>query len=954
MRRRRQEGGSRSPGSGLALGCSAMLSLAVVTLIFLAALVYADLAAGLPSLDSLPLLLDPPDGLLLQPTQIYDRTGQHLLLSLDNPAAPRGRVLTLDPSQDDYLPTSLISATLASADPAFYTHSGFSWRGIFQGAHFTLAQRLASDLLLVDEPAGLRRALRERLLAAQLTRRFGRQQVLIWYLNSASYGRYTFGADTAARAYFGKPAARLTLAEAAILAATAEAPDLNPHDAPQLARERGRQVLRVMTENGFITNKQARQAQDQTIAFRSPVQPPVNLAPALTRLALEQAEARFSRSQIERGGLRLITTLDYALQLQMACAASNQLGRLQNRYEEAPAADGSPCLAARLLPTLTAGADHAEAALGAEVVVLDPASGQVLALASEKTGAPESSRLSTHPAGTLLTPLVYLTGFTRGLGPASLVWDIPIDQAESSSDLSLDGLPANLDQSYHGPQRLRMALANDYASPALQMADQFGLENVWRTALQLGLTSLAAPEGLFSAAGRIPLLEAAQMYAVFANQGALAGQAPAEDGSIRGTPALSPWTVRRIEKIGGPPLLAEQSAKSRPVISPQLAYLMTNILSDESARWPSLGHPNPLEIGRPAAAKLGRTLDGNDTWAVGYTSQLVIGVWIGAADTTPAVPLNANAAAALWHALMQYASRDLSPVSWPVPAGISTVQVCDPSGLLPSADCPTVVSEVFLNGTEPTQVDTLYRSVQLNRETGRLATVFTPPDQIERRVYLQVPPEAQAWVRQAGIPSPPETYDVIFAPQTLTETRITAPSMFSYVHGQVAIKGSASGNGFQFYRLQTGQGLNPQTWLQVGQDVSTPVTEGQLGVWDTSGLSGLYALQLLVVRQNQGLDTAIIQVTVDNQSPTIAITSPLPGQEISLSTGSAFTFHVNASDDLALKSVELLVDGRSLAVLSQAPYTLSWQASHGAHTLQAIATDMAGNQTQTEAEFTVK
>jgi membrane carboxypeptidase/penicillin-binding protein PbpC len=534
------------------------------------------------------------------------------------------------------------------------------------------------------------------------------------------------------------------------------------------------------------------------------------------------------------------------------------------------------------------------------------------------------------------------------------VWDIPAGQSESSSGLDLNGLPANLDGRYHGPQRLRMALANDYPSPVIQMADQFGLENVWRTALQLGLTSLAASEDLFSAGSRISPLEAAQMYAVFANQGTLTGRSSTAVTTAGQAASLHPWAVLRVERAGGPPLLAEQAAESRPVISPQLAYLMTNILSDESARWPSLGHPNPLEIGRPAAAKLGRTLQGDDTWAIGYTPQLVIGVWIGAADTAQAAPLNTNAAASLWHALMQYASRDLPPDSWPAPAGISNVQVCDPSGLLPSVDCLTIVNEIFLNGNEPTQVDTLYQAVQLNRETGRLATVFTPPDQIERRVYLRLPPEAQAWARQAGIPSPPETYDVIFAPQTTPDTHITSPAMFTYVRGQVTIKGSATGNGFQYYRLQVGQGLNPQTWLQVGQDVSRPVAEGQLGVWDTTGLSGLYALQLLVVRQNQDLESAVIQVTIDNQAPTLAITSPLPGQEISLSAGSSFPFQVSASDDLALKSVELILDNRSLATLSQAPYTFPWQVTQGAHTLRVIATDMAGNRTQLETTFLVK
>jgi hypothetical protein len=178
--------------------------------------------------------------------------------------------------------------------------------------------------------------------------------------------------------------------------------------------------------------------------------------------------------------------------------------------------------------------------------------------------------------------------------------------------------------------------------------------------------------------------------------------------------------------------------------------------------------------------------------------------------------------------------------------------------------------------------------------------------------------------------------------------------MFAYVRGQVTIMGSASGSGVQFYRLQAGQGLNPLSWLQVGEDMTVPVIDGQLGVWDTQGLSGLYALQLLVVRQNQDVESAIVQVTVDNQAPTLEIASPLPGQEISLSGGKSFLFQVKAGDNLALKSVEFLLDGRSLATLLQSPYDLVWQASPGAHRLIVRALDLAGNSSEAEVQFVVK
>jgi hypothetical protein len=215
----------------------------------------------------------------------------------------------------------------------------------------------------------------------------------------------------------------------------------------------------------------------------------------------------------------------------------------------------------------------------------------------------------------------------------------------------------------------------------------------------------------------------------------------------------------------------------------------------------------------------------------------------------------------LWNALMQIASEDLPPEGWAAPSDVSLVNVCDPSGMLPTAECPNLVSEVFLNGNEPIQADNMYRRYAVNRETGLLATVFTLPQVIEERVYLVVPPEARAWAEGAGLEIPPANYDVIQAPRFDENVNLTAPALFSEVSGEAQIKGTAAGDGFLSYRVLVGQGLNPQEWLQVAEG-SEPVTEDLLAEWDTSGLSGLYAVQLQVVRADQRVDTAIIQVTV--------------------------------------------------------------------------------------------
>jgi hypothetical protein len=149
----------------------------------------------------------------------------------------------------------------------------------------------------------------------------------------------------------------------------------------------------------------------------------------------------------------------------------------------------------------------------------------------------------------------------------------------------------------------------------------------------------------------------------------------------------------------------------------------------------------------------------------------------------------------------------------------------------------------------------------VNRETGLLATVFTLPQLIEERVYLVVPPDARSWADAAGLEVPPTSYDVIQSPLVNENVSITSPALFSEVSGNVQIDGTAAGDGFVSYRLLVGQGLNPQEWIQVAEG-HTPVMESVLAEWNTSGLSGLYAIQLQVLRSDQRVDTAIIQVTV--------------------------------------------------------------------------------------------
>src|SRR5688572_14465352 len=808
------------------LSVGMILSLLVAAVILTTAFAYVSLTRDLPSIEILPRLLTPPDGILLQPTRIYDRTGQILLFTFAANDSAR-RYIPLSDTNPQYLPNSLSDSVIAITDPDFWDHSGYTLTTITNYEnHPTIAQKLVSDLLLLNEPPSLRRALRERILATQITAQFGRTQILEWYLNSAHFGRYAFGVDAASQLYFGKSATGLSPAESAILAAVSDSPSLNPFDAPETALQRGRETIELMRVQKLLSDEATANALGESPVFQTPPPPSgkPQLASAFTNLLLSQLDSRFPRARIERGGLTIISTLDYELQRQSSCVTAFYAARLAGLPD--PAIE---CEALRFLSVLPPETKIDDSS--ASAIITDPKTGQILAVVGETLQAQETPLVAAHRPGSALDALIYLTGFTRGLSPASLIWDIP-----GRTDIQ------NFDGEYHGPIRLRVALANDYPAPAAQVLAQMGVENVDKIAESFGLSPDSEAE--------LSLVNAAGAYGVFAQQGVYFGQEVNE--------AFGPVTILKVEGNDGSLWLDWETPQAKPVVTPGLAFLMNHALSDESARLGVLRSSAVLDVGKPAGVKLGQTEDALNTWAIGYSPTRVVVVWTGArdeSDLSPRVP------AVLWNALMQTASQNLPREGWPVPADVSVINVCDPSGMLPTADCPNLVSEVFLNGNEPIQPDTMYRRYAINRETGFLATVFTLPQLIEEHVYFVVPSDARSWAESAGLEIPPTSYDVIQSPQINPDVNISSPQLFAEVTGEVQISGTAAGENFVSYRLLAGQGLNPQEWIQIAEG-NEPVKDNLLAEWNTSGLSGLYAVQLQVVRSDQRVDSAVIQVTV--------------------------------------------------------------------------------------------
>lgn len=913
----RQHKADRFAGGVIGVG---LLLFAVLGLTILGlALAYASLTADLPSLETIPALLEPPSGSLLQPTRLYDRSGEHLLAVLAPQDAPR-RYLPLDSDglPSEHLPAHLARVTVALTDPGYWVHPGCSLGGLANpDFHPTIPQKLIADLVLWDEVPGLRRALRERILACQLVSRYGRQKVLEWYLNSANYGRLAYGADSAAQLYFGKSAAELNLAESVLLASVSQSPAINPFDAPQAALQRQQEALNALQSAAVFPPEEIEVARAAPLRFQPNPSTP-NPAPAFVALALSQLETRFNRARVERGGMVILTTLDYQTQTRADCAVRVQLARLAE--VEPPACEG-----ASALPPLPPGLLAQDAS--ASAAIIDPRTGQVLALVGDTRDGQESAFLTPHRPGTLLTPFVYLAGFTRGLSPATLTWDIPSADSVSPAELA----------AYRGPIRLRAAMANDLPIPTRQMFDGMGAALIGQTLRAFGLNlTPASLDELLAVENRYTVLQMARLYGVFAAQGTLAG--------YQTSPGVwDGWTLLSIRGADGRDYARWNLPASEQIVSPPLAYLVTDVLRDGSAR----RAPNLFEMGRPLAVKTGLGPDGSERWVVGYTPQRVVSLQMQGEG------LSDLAAAGLWMALMQAASREMPPEDWPRPPGIVRLNVCDPSGLLPTEACPNIVTEIFLDGYQPLQPDSLYRSYTINRETGLLATVFTPPELIENRVYLQVPPEAAGWAAAQGLPSPPDTYDTIRLPRFNPLVNITSPGLFDELKGIVTITGTADGENFAYYRLQYGQGLNPSGWVLLSESAQ-PVQAGPLAVWNTRGLSGLYAVQLVVVGADNRIETASTQVTVDNESPLIRLDFPREGAELSLSEHPQIIFQPHVTDNLLVENVELWLDGRRLASFETPPFTVTWTARRGNHTLRIVARDRLGNDARLEVNFTVQ
>lgn len=833
-----------------------------VALALLAALLVPLLGLAVGSAGLLTFASGLPDVAALEqlPSQFQPSTAASHLYAWDAPVAGEtGRPVVIDTIIDPratgtgwlpagQLPDHVIDAFLAGIDPAFLSAAPASWTeelrdwwqtGIVPGPSSPLTAELMQNHLGRGMTANSDLGLwQDWFLTRQIDGRYSREQQLEWAINTTYFGNLAYGIDAAAWVYFGKGAGELTPAEASMLSAAAQNPATNPFDDPSVAEQNRAAILSVMTAAGTITIDDAAAALTAPLLLAAPPGSEA-MAPAFARLARRELEAILGPERLLAGGWQVETTLDLALQAQAECVLAAQA------RSSTGTAGGPPCPALDyMLPdSENAASLDARGPDGGSIVAIHPATGAIRALAGD------SDSYTARPIGVLAQPFIYLTALSQGYSAASLTMDVPSIYLQDGRPYS----PRNADGAYLGPLRLREAMADARIVPATEVLSWVGVDRVLATARALGLESsgaVAADLTLPAAGFPATLLDIGRAFAAIANGGTMAGVALSE--------ALpQPATVQRVTAADGSDFYAYEPA-NRETLSPELAYLVNDILSDPEARCRSGDCPAwPVLPGEWRAAFAGGETDAGDSWAVGHTPALLIGVWSGAAS-----------AADIWRGLMSWNVAESPAVEWSPVDGLRAVEVCAVSGLLPSrqADCPTV-REWFVPGTEPSEVDDMVREIAVNRETGRLATIFTPPHLIERRTYIDYPPAAAAWAADAGIESPPTEYDTIRRiPTRDGGAAILSPEPWSVIGRQESpwsVVGSAGGEDFAYYRLAYFPGLLPEAMQSLVARGETPVDSAELGAWDTTLVEdGLYTLLLTIVRQDGTFDEVAVPVTV--------------------------------------------------------------------------------------------
>jgi 1A family penicillin-binding protein len=814
----------------LSVAAAAVLSLMVVVA---AVAGYAYIAAELPSPQELQ-----SRSFTFASSQIYDREGS-LLWELIPPTAGRRT----------WVPLSRVSpylqqATIATEDRFFYANVGVDPIAVVRAIYYnvtegkivsggsTITQQLARNVLLSPEERSqetVSRKVREAVLAMELFRRYPKDKILEIYLNQIYYGNLAYGIEAASETYFGKPATDLTLAEAALLAGLPQSPAIyDPYSNPEGAKARQQVVLGLMVEAGAITRAQADFASQEELHY---VTPKITFAaPHFVVYVRQLIEARYGPDLLyQQPGIRVQTTLDPRIQ----SIAEEEVTKQVNALSGKNVTDGA-------------------------VVVLGVKTGEILAMVGSKDFNDEAIdgqvnvALRPRQPGSAIKPLTYLAAFERGWTPATMIMDVPVEYPDGAGGIYK---PTNYDGKFHGPVLVRSALGNSFNIPAIKTLEFVGLPALKEMAARLGITTLTRNDyglSLTLGGGEVTLLEMTGAYQAMA------------DGGLR----VPPVAILRVTDSLGRVIDEYHPPPGVQVLRPEHAYLMTNILADNGARAQTFSSNNVLKLSRPAAVKTGTTNDYRDNWTIGYTPDIVVGVWVGNANNTKMKNVSGvDGAGPIWHNVVERALQGVPVRDFIRPPTIVELEICADSGTLPSPVCPQRAKEIFARDQLPLGADhDIHQMLRIDTVANCVTTQPSSSNRVVERYFEVYPPDGRQWAVEHGKEQPPAA-----CPEStgVGQARITSPVDGQTVSGVISVEGVALAANFSHYEVEYGVSWGPQAWGPVAGPFTQPMEGGPLAQWDTRQVpNGPYSLRVVVSDQAGSDYEGRVTILIDNPLPT--------------------------------------------------------------------------------------
>ncbi|KKW17440.1 MAG: Penicillin-binding protein, 1A family [Candidatus Magasanikbacteria bacterium GW2011_GWA2_50_22] len=606
---------------------------AVALAIFFLGMLSAGVIVAWGAVISIPSLDNFQNRMVAESTKIFDRTGNVLLYDVHG-------TMRRTTVPFDSISINIRNATVAIEDTEFYQHLGFRplsfgramlvniFSGRFVQGGSTITQQVVKNTILTRDKTIIRK-LKEIILAIKLERIYSKDQILATYLNETSYGGTIYGVEEASQYFYGIDAKDVTLAQAAYLAALPQAPTrYSPYGSHRDELEaRKNLVLLKMKENGFISDAEYQTAKNEKIEFKDEKDAGIK-APHFVFYVREYLEEKYGADAVANDGLRVITTLDYDLQKKAEDVIRTAAPLNEKNFN----------------------------ASNAGLVAIEPKSGQILAMVGSRgyfdkeIDGMVNVTLANRQPGSSFKPFVYATAFEKGYIPDTVVFDLqtqfstfcePSDTASSTPPCYS---PGNYDEKFRGPMTLREALAQSVNVPSVKTLYLAGITDSLKTASDMGITTLGDKNQygltLVLGGGEVNLLEMTGAYGVFANDG------------VRNPPT----PIIKVEDSAGN-ILESFVEKGGRVIDSQIARLMNDVLSDNTARTPEFGADSPLNFsGFQVADKTGTTNDFHDAWIIGYTPGIAMGAWAGNNDNSPMEKkIAAFIVAPMWHEVLAYA-----------------------------------------------------------------------------------------------------------------------------------------------------------------------------------------------------------------------------------------------------------------------------------------------------------